>query len=164
MQKGNYSKNFIDIDNYIYNKLRPVKELPFFENINKDDFEFAPYFFSGIKTIYSNTDEKAVNGQIWVIISGDSYSAADGFAYFCKETGFATLLGQTTKGDGLGIGTVLLKLPNSKYIINFKPTFRLNQDGSNNTEVGTEPDYYVQGDSNSPKFIKECLKIIENNQ
>lgn len=164
LQKGKYSESFIDINNYIYNELRPVEELPFFENINKDDFEFAPYFFSGIKTTYSNTDEKAVNGRIWVIIAGDSYSATDGFAYFCKETGFATLLGQKTKGDGLGLGTVLLKLPNSKYVINFKPTFRLNQDGSNNVEIGTKPDYYVEGVPRNINFIRECLKVIKNNQ
>ncbi len=164
LQKGKYSESFIDIDNKVYNELRPVKELPYFENINKDDFNITPYFFSGNNTIYSNADKKAVNGRIWVIISGDSYSTTDEFAYFCKETGFATLLGQTTKGDGGGLGTVLLKLPNSKYVINFKPTFRLNHDGSNNVEIGTKPDYYVEGDPGNLNFINDCLKVIKNNQ
>lgn len=164
LQKGKYSESFIDISNSIYNELRPVKELPFFENINKDDFDITPYFFSGTDTIYSNADKKAVNGRIWVIISGDSYSATDEFAYFCKETGFATLLGQTTKGDGFGLGTVLLKLPSSQYVINFKPAFILNHDGSNNVEFGTSPDYYIKGDTRNANFINDCLKLIINNQ
>lgn len=163
LQKGKYNEKFIkELTDVKYDDLLPVSELPFFENINKDDFEIAPFYFSVNNTISSDIERKAVNGRIWVVISGDSYSATDGFAYFCKETGFATLLGQKTKGDGSGVH-VLIMLPNSHYVIRYKSTIRLNTDGSNNVEIGTKPDCYVQGNSRNPKFINDCLKVIENN-
>lgn len=164
MQKEKYNEKFLNIAGYQFDNLKSVSELPYFENINKDDFEFAPYFFCANDIVYSDAKEKALNGRIWVIISGDSYSAADAFAYFCKETGFATLLGQTTGGNGFGISMGLFKLPNSHYVVMYSPSIGLNSDGSNNIEIGTKPDYYITGDNKNIKFINDCLKVIQNNK
>ena len=43
--------------------------------------------------------------------------SSESFSMFCKETKFATLIGQTTGGDGGGLDPVLFKLKNSGLIV-----------------------------------------------
>lgn len=45
-------------------------------------------------------------GKIWVLIDTPVYSSSDSFASFCKNTGFATLVGRPTGGDGLGVDPI----------------------------------------------------------
>ncbi len=164
VQKGEYNEKFFNDNNYYYEDLKPASELPDFENLNTDDLEIAPYFLISSDTIISNTEKKALNGRLWVITSGESYSATDTFAYFCKNTGFANLIGQPTGGDGIGITSSYLKLPNSKYIIKYSADLALNNDGSNNEEFGTTPNFYISGKPGDINFINSCLKLIQNEQ
>jgi len=78
-------------------------------------------------------------GKIWLLTSSSVYSAAEGFAVFCKQTGFATLVGQTTEGSNSG-GPILFELPNSHCLIEFDVEYCLNPNGSCSQEIGTTPD------------------------
>ena len=70
-----------------------------------------------------------------------SHSASESFAVFCQETGFATLVGSPTGGDGIGaLDPVFLQLPNSGILVQFTMMFGLNGDGSSSEETGTTPD------------------------
>lgn len=161
IQKEELNEKFLSVSGYSFDDLKPVSELPIFENVNRDDFIFAPYFIKSEYMICSNNESKSLNGKIWVIISGDSYSATDDFAHFCKETGFATLMGQSTGGSGFGVAMGFFKLPNSKYIIQYCPSIGLDNDGINNIEFGTEPEYFVNGDTRNVNNINNYLKLIK---
>ena len=84
-------------------------------------------------------------GRIWVLVDESVYSASESFAMFCQQTGFATLVGRQTGGDGIGIDPVYLQLPNSGILVQYTPLFGLNPDGSSNEEVGTTPDLVSPG-------------------
>ena len=79
-------------------------------------------------------------GRIWVLVDESVYSASESFALFCQQTGFATLVGSATSGDGIGTDPVFLQLPNSGILVQYTPVFGLNPDGSINEELGTLPD------------------------
>ncbi|MFQ7454202.1 MAG: S41 family peptidase [Flavonifractor plautii] len=80
-------------------------------------------------------------GRIWVLVDESVYSASESFVLFCQQTGFATLVGRTTGGDGIGaMDPVYLQLPNSGILIQYTVPFGLNPDGSSNEEMGTTPD------------------------
>ena len=79
-------------------------------------------------------------GRIWVLVDESVYSASESFALFCQQTGFATLVGSATSGDGIGTDPVFLQLPNSGILVQYTPVFGLNPDGSSNEELGTLPD------------------------
>ena len=58
------------------------------------------------------------HGRIWVLVGPAVYSASESFAVFGQETGFATLVGSPTGGDGIGaLDPVFLQLPNSGILV-----------------------------------------------
>lgn len=91
----------------------------------------------------------AFHGKIYLLVSGNVFSSSEAFAVFCKTTGFATIVGTRTGGDGIGSDPALCMLPNSGYIFRFPMEMGLNPDGSSNFEAGTEPDISVPADSGS---------------
>ncbi len=81
------------------------------------------------------------DAQRWVLIDDYSYSAADGFAGFCKQTGWAKLVGRSTRGDGGSEAPVLVRLPQTGLLMRFTVTAGANQEGKLNTFYGTSPVY-----------------------
>ena len=88
------------------------------------------------------TDNMIIPANIkrWVLTGPKVYSASDKFTYFCKSTGWATLVGAQTGGDGLGSTPILIILPDSGLLIRFSCTAGENSDGSMNAICGTTPD------------------------
>lgn len=91
-------------------------------------------------------------GKIYLLVDDGVYSAAEGFAAFAKETGWATLVGSTTGGDGLGFDPAYTALPNSGLIVRFPIGMGFNPDGTANEETHTSPDIYIE--QNTMDFIK----------
>ena len=99
------------------------------------------------------------NAKRWVLIDGGCYSAADEFAAFCKKTGWATLVGGRTMGDGLaGTTPAVISLKNTGLLVRFSITAAANEDGSLNTLIGTSPDY---GCLRNETPFSACLRLIE---
>lgn len=85
------------------------------------------------RTIHTNTKR-------WVLTDEYVYSAADGFAGFCKQTGWATLIGRRTRGDGGSASPCLIRLPETGLLMRFTVTADANSEGRLNTFYGTIPD------------------------
>ena len=101
------------------------------------------------------------NIKRWVLISPQVYSSSEKFASFCKDTGWATLVGRTTSGDGLGTTPVLILLPDSGMLIRFSFFVGENPDGSINAVRGTRPDEIcIKG----TLPLTRCLELIREEQ
>lgn len=85
--------------------------------------------------------DNLLSAKRWVLVDDAVYSAAESFAYFCKKTGWATLVGTVTDGDGLGVTPIMVDLPNTGILVRFSAQAGENPDGTCNTERGTKPDY-----------------------
>lgn len=95
----------------------------------------------------------------WVLVDEVVYSAAEEFARFCKGTGWATLIGRNTRGDGLTDGgPTLAALPKTGLLIRFTPAYGLNHDGSCNAESGTAPDIICEP-WETP--LTACFRILD---
>ena len=92
-----------------------------------------------VTTIEPEDSGSVFRGRIWLITGQSVYSSSEAFAVFCRETGFATLVGQRTGGSNSG-GAILYELPASHLLIQFDVEYCLNGDGSCNMEMGTAPD------------------------
>lgn len=101
--------------------------------------------------------EAPYTGRIWLLVDDSVYSAAENFAFFCKNSGFATLVGTPTGGDGGIADPLLFSLPESGLIVRFSVFYGLNPDGSGNEACGTRPDYTVPQDMDALDF---CLELI----
>ena len=91
----------------------------------------------------------------WLLVSPVVYSSAEMFAAFCKNTGWATLVGKTTGGDGIGTDPVLMKLDHTGLLFRFSAAVGENEStGLPSAYGGTVPDYETDS------ALSECLRII----
>ena len=90
------------------------------------------HFVQGREAVHSDAKR-------WVLVNSDVYSSSEEFVVFCKLTGWATVVGAQTWGDGMGFSPVLRYLPDSGLLFEFDMTAGENPDGTMNIE-GTTPD------------------------
>lgn len=147
------------------------------ETITKEDWIYNTPYFKGTFKQNARPDDVIVkfagkikksnmsieyDGNIWVLVNENSFSAADSFAYFCNKTNFATTVGTRTKGNGITAITesqCLYALPNSGIIIKYFPFMGFNLDGSSNIEGGDIPQIFTYDDA-----LVVCFKKIEANK
>ncbi len=96
-------------------------------------------------------------GKIWVLVDKGCYSSTDQFAVFCKATGFATLVGEETGGNGIGLQPYVMALPYSGLVIYYEPYLSFNPDGSCNGIKGTQPDVIPEEGQSA---LDACLAAI----
>lgn len=120
------------------------------------------HYFTISRKLSSETvlNKEILNAKRWVIIDEKVYSSADSFAAFCKETGWATLVGKTTQGDGKGISPVLIMLPETGLLVRFSGIAVESPDGNINAITGTSPD--MQINMSNGNIYDEIYKIIES--
>ena len=103
--------------------------------------------------------ENPYSGTVWILIDDTVYSSSENFVMFCKNTGFATLVGTPTNGDGGMADPLLVSLPNSGLIVRFSMFYGLNGDESGNEANGTKPDIII---SENEDALTKCLEQIDN--
>ncbi len=138
---------------------KPIAELPqglSYPSELAEDFEY--YIESA--NLYSAKDSIGFTGDIYLLVNDRVYSSAEGLASFCKQTGFATIVGERTRGDGGSFEPAMFRLPHSGLIVRMRLQLILNPDGTANAEYGTAPDIVVKADQALP----ETLKIIARKQ
>ena len=122
-------------------ELHPIADLPDLPKLERDGIQTATHFVESTLSVEPAAERAPFHGRIWVLVGPAVYSASESFAVFCQETGFATLVGSPTGGDGIGaLDPVFLQLPNSGILVQFTMMFGLNGDGSSSEETGTTPD------------------------
>jgi hypothetical protein len=119
----------------------------FYTQINRDTLApKAPFSFKG---------------KIILLVSKKVFSSSEGFAQFCKTTGWATVAGERTGGDGIGSDPSLILLPESGIIMSFPSLVGLNHNGSLNSEEKTTPDIEISG-ANPQERVQNLIKYLEN--
>ena len=122
-------------------ELHPISELPDLPRLERDGIQAATHFVESTLSVEPAAERAPFHGRIWVLVGPAVYSASESFAVFCQETGFATLVGSPTGGDGIGaLDPIFLQLPNSGILVQFTMMFGLNSGGSSSEEAGTTPD------------------------
>lgn len=82
--------------------------------------------------------------NVYVLISGETGSAADRLALVLKDCKNATLIGTNTAGEGRMSSFLMDYLPSSGLVFIYMPELAYNIDGTNNAVVGTAPHIYVK--------------------
>mgnify|MGYP000092003912 CR=1 FL=1 len=131
---------------YPYYAISPISSLP--EDYEAPEFVeelgFTQYF--PIYVDFSQAEERLPGARRWLLVDRQVYSAADAFAGFCKDTGWATLVGSATSGDGgKGVPPVMIPLKNTGLLIWFSSVAGANSEGQLNTDYGTNPDILSRG-------------------
>jgi len=111
---------------------------------------FKPDLYTGVTSFLrqpltvSPEDSVSFEGRVFLLVDDAVYSSAESFAVWAKATGWATLVGMRTGGDGIGFDPLVVALPNSGIVVRFPADMGINPDGSVNEESQTVPDVVVQ--------------------
>ena len=135
--RGDYAKPFFEAKGIDFKPLNSMdKEI--LEKIPSDVREnFDKYCLS--KLTIEPKDSIKFDGKIYLLVDSNVFSSSEAFAAFCKDSGFATIVGETTGGDGIGIDPIYYSLPNSGLVGRFSSVLGLNGDFTINEEVKTIP-------------------------
>lgn len=111
-------------------------------------------------------DESSIKftGNVYLLVNKNVYSSSESLAVFSKDSGFATLIGERTGGDGIGTDPWIEMLPNSGFLFRFTKEMGTTADGSSNEEHKTTPHYEVDAtpmwdDLLNDNSIKKVLKL-----
>ncbi|HAT4092702.1 TPA: S41 family peptidase [Clostridium perfringens] len=124
----------------------------------KEDFK---YYSKNTMEISPSEDSIKFKGNIYMLVDKLVYSSSEAFASFAKQTGFATLIGERTGGDGIGSDPLLHMLPNSGYVFRFSKDMGTTADGTSSEEFKTEPDYLIEYAGKTGNFENDyCIKKV----
>lgn len=123
------------------------------------------YFYKNNRSIIPE-DSINFEGNIYLLVDNIVYSSSESFSIFCKETGFATVIGETTGGDGGGFDPVLFNLKNSGLIVRIAGDMYLTDSGVCNEEFKTTPDYIIENPERTKEIsddesINKVLELME---
>lgn len=151
-----YIEPFIE-DRYSLFDAKTVDKLPAGKSYPPEVLKQFKYFVSLPEVVIPYNPVK-FEGKIYLLVDGGVYSAAETFASFAKSTGWATLVGTSTGGDGNIADPALMMLPNSGIVVRFSSSMGLNPDGTANEEFHTAPDIYVE------QTYDDFLKQVQNDE
>ena len=118
----------------------PVADvLPSLTNANAEDFARLSYGFKREITVNPSKNRWAFKGKVWMLIDRRVYSAAEISSAICKESGFATLVGESTFGSFGGYTAAFISLPNTGIIIRYDYGYITDLQGRSLEEFGITP-------------------------
>lgn len=150
---GANNQTIMDFSDY-----KPISELPDLPKLNKEDLADLDVFDAMTYSVTPLSDTKMLQGKLWLLVGPRVFSSSEYAAMFTKATGFATLVGQTTGGDGIGEDPVPIVLPNSGLIVRYSPIYGVTFDGTGSQEFGTEPDIFS---NDGESALDACLRTIK---
>lgn len=115
-----------------------------------------------------NTDTLIPNGKckfkgkLWLLVNEDVFSSSESFSYVTKATGWATIIGTQTGGDGVGMDPIIMNMPNSGICFRYPGMGGLNCDGSFNFETKTTPDVKIEGVKTRHELIAKSVAYIDS--
>lgn len=144
--------------NRCFKNIKPIDALPILDQVEDRNLERFSQFLLD-EQLYEPNLRSAFSGDIYLLVDETVYSASENFAMLCKNTGFATVVGSQTSGDGGIMDPIILALPNSGLLIRYSLFYGLNNDGTSNVLYGTTPDVVVNHEDNP---IQVCLQLIND--
>ncbi len=124
-----------------------------FPSLESQTTLFHPAFYA-----YS---ESSARLPLYVVVDGDTWSAAEYFAAILQDNRAATILGEVTGGAGCGYtnGGIPSMLKNSHAVVKMPDCVRLRKDGSNEVS-GIVPDVWVPWSPHDDSYIR-AQKLLQ---
>ncbi len=155
IRNSNFIKSYFKELKWDKVNFKTIDKLP---NIPKE-LNQSDYFYTSVNKAIKGNKTNNFKGKIFLLVNHIVFSSAESFAVFCKQTKWATVVGETTGGDGIGIDPVISILPNSKILFRFPGIMGLNPDGSSNEEMKTIPDIKIIANSSEERLYNFAKTI-----
>lgn len=119
------------------------RRLPFLPKLEKDNVRDLDAAIGEHIWVQPENKKPLFSGKFWLLSDHRSYSASEYFISFARRTGFATVVGQPSAGDGACVLTIYNALPASGAIVRYNFLYGLNPDGSASELSSVSPDIIV---------------------
>lgn len=119
-------------------------------------------FYTWNIEILPDPESVEFQGKLYLLIDQYTYSAADAFSLYAKQSDLFTLVGEATAGGGMD-QPATFKLPNSEIEVVIPIALGINNDGSIHELTGTLPDIVVDFpfQRDNLKYDPCILKVLE---
>ena len=142
-------------------KLFPEEEIKKTEKKSKA-YEYGLKYYTERTVSYEYGDGriegKAKNAKRWILVGDLTAFGADYLSSFAKATGWATVVGNPTPGNGTGIQMLSVSLPKTNIIVSFNPIVLDNGNGELKTVSGNIPDEIAPRGKTA---LNVCISLIE---
>ena len=101
---------------------------------------------------------KAKDAKRWILVGDLTAFGADYLSSFAKATGWATVVGNPTSGNGTGLPMLSVSIPKTNIIVSFNPLVLDNGKGELKTMSGNVPDETAQRGKTA---LNLCISLIE---
>lgn len=101
---------------------------------------------------------KAKDAKRWILVGDLTAFGADYLSSFAKATGWATVVGNPTSGNGTGLPMLSVSIPKTNIIVSFNPIVLDNGKGELKTMSGNMPDETAQRGKTA---LNVCISLIE---
>ena len=101
---------------------------------------------------------KAKDAKRWILVGDLTAFGADYLSSFAKATGWATVVGNPTSGNGTGLPMLSVSIPKTNIIVSFNPIVLDNGKGELKTMSGNVPDETAQRGKTA---LNVCIALIE---
>ncbi|MDR7870613.1 MAG: S41 family peptidase [Tissierellaceae bacterium] len=125
------------------------------------DLDFYRTYTISLNPSPDNIDFK-FNGEVYLLVDRNVFSSAEKFASFAKDTGFATLVGETTGGGRVFEEIPITYFPLSKLAISYSRELSINADGTINMETRTIPHIEVDSTPHEDFTKDKCIQAVIN--
>ena len=162
MKKGKIFEDIFELYGYEDVTVDVMEELDFPEVTSEIAKKFDKYSFEAISV---EPSEKSINfgGNVYLLVDRDVFSSAEALASFAKETGFATLVGEKTGGDGIGTDPYQVDLPKTGYVMRFPKELGITERGVIDELEKTTPDIkIISNEENINEDSKKKVLEIED--
>ena len=142
-------------------KLFPEEDIKKTEKKSKA-YEYGLKYYTERTVSYEYGDGriegKAKNAKRWILVGDLTAFGADYLSSFAKATGWATVVGNPTPGNGTGIQMLSVSLPKTNIIVSFNPIVLDNGNGELKTVSGNIPDEIAPRGKTA---LNVCISLIE---
>lgn len=149
-------RKYIDADK-LFELSVPLNNFRKLPNLNQEDKAKLTHACVIKSEIKKQDIQSNFKGKVWLLVDKHVYSSSESFTLACKSTGFATIVGTNTGGNGGGIDSMIFALPNTGLVWRNSIFYSINPDGSSNEEFGTSPDIRINKNEDA---LTVCLKKI----
>ena len=101
---------------------------------------------------------KAKDAKRWILVGDLTAFGADYLSSFAKATGWATVVGNPTSGNGTGLPMLSVSIPKTNIIVSFNPIVLDNGKGELKTMSGNVPDETAPRGKTA---LNACISLIE---
>ena len=148
-----------EYDMFYIENLTPIGEIKpdLLERTVKDINNCKYYKTQSVRLFPAQDRNIDFNGKIYWLIDKEVFSSSEEFASFAKDSGFATLIGETTIGDRVFEHIPIDYLPNSGLVFRYSREMGINIDGTINMETRTIPHMEVDATPNEDYTKDLCI-------